>query len=132
MPRHAKRTDKSQAQIVADLRKAGVQVIITNFGDDYPDLLLCAGQQIGWVLAEVKNLGGRFVLSQGQLRFLSEARGYVGVVTDFQEAYTLALKPDKFALQTYQKTRIAQWLLQNPDQESLYVPKFFKLVKGEL
>jgi hypothetical protein len=110
----AKRTDHNQKQIVSDLRDAHRQVHITNFGQDFPDLLTAhAGE---WALLEVKQESGS--LDRGQLRFLANAKGKVAVVTTSREAMNPEyLTPDH-------KAKIHVWLLQNPDQETLSVKKF--------
>ena len=120
----AKRTDKNQASIVADLREAGIQVIVTNMGDNYPDLM-CARYQ--WVLVEIKQPDGN--LKRGQLEFLRDARGYVGVATNFAEAYRLINSPSAYALTPAEQDYIAAWLSQNPTQETLAVKKFFKIIE---
>lgn len=122
----AKRTDKNQASIVADLRKAGIQVIVTNMGDNYPDLM-CARYQ--WVLVEIKQPDGS--LDRGQLEFLRDARGHVAVATTFTEAYRAVMNPQSYAITPKKQERIAFWLSQNPAQETLAVKKFFKIIEGK-
>ena len=120
----AKRTDTNQQSIVDDLRKAGVQAVLTSsMGHDFPDLLL--GHSSKWILAEIKQPKGD--LSRGQLEFFAKSRGPVGVVTDLHEALCLATRPEEFALTYKQKDAIAAWLVQNPSQESLGVGKFRRL-----
>lgn len=117
--RHNKRTDRSQLDIVKDLRARGVQVIVTNFGSSFPDLLI--GYRLrNWLLVEVKEPNGCF--DRGQLQFLADACGPVAVATTADEA-AFALHEGK-ALQTSQKDKIAAWLLRNPTQETLSVKKF--------
>ena len=114
----AKRTDKNQAEIVKLLRRHYGQVIVTNMGDDFPDLL--CGSNGGWTLLEVKQPNG--CLDRGQLKFLSEAHGAVAVVTNIDEAINALWDAD--TLNDEQKVRIAHWLIRNPDQETLSVKKF--------
>lgn len=120
-----KRTDKNQKSIVAKLRDAGIQVIVTNMGDNYPDLM-CARYQ--WVLVEIKQPDGD--LKRGQLEFLSNAKGYIGVVVNFEQAYALIMKPSTHALSPGEQDRIAGWLIRNPTQQTLAVNKFFKIING--
>lgn len=126
MPRFNKRTDKSQKDIVDALRKSGVQVIVTNFGQDFPDLL-CGYRAVsepGWVLIEIKEPDGS--LDRGQLEFIANAKGRVGVATTFDEALALVRATDGISL--LGKDAIDQWLLKNPTQGQLSVKKFRKVI----
>ena len=122
----AKRTDRSQAEIVRQLRECGIKTTLTNMGDDFPDSMTDWHQ---WVLIELKEPAGK--LSRGQMRFIAHSSGHVGVATDFLSAHAIAKWPKLYAINGPAKDRIAAWLLQNPEQESMRVKKFLKLVKGE-
>jgi len=117
----AKRTDKSQSAIVKQLRQRGAQVIVTNFGNDFPDLLIGLAH---WSLVEIKEADGD--LSRGQLQFLSDAKGRVGVATNFDDALEIAAGVGHLTL--LQKEAITKWLYLNHSQQSLSVRKFFKLI----
>lgn len=119
--KYNKRTDKNQAEIVDALRKVGVQVIITNFGQDFPDLL--CGYLGEWRLVEVKQPNGS--LDRGQLEFIANARGVVQVITTIDEAMDMFARGDFNALVT--QHRVHQWLLANPNQKSLSVKKYRNL-----
>jgi hypothetical protein len=123
MTRHAKRTDFNQKEIVDELRSRGVQTVLTNFGENFPDLL--CGYMGDWTLIEVKQPDGS--LDRGQLDWLSIARGRVGVATTPTEAVVLAIGP---GISEVEKDRIAAWLIKNPTQQSLSVKKFRKLING--
>lgn len=125
MPKYAKRTDGNQAEIVSHLRSCGIQVIVTNMGDDFPDLL--CGSAAGWTLLEVKQPDG--CLTRGQLAFISDSRGKVAVVTEKREASTRLWSEDFITAK--QRDLIAEWLIRNPDQEKLRVTKFRKII-GEI
>lgn len=122
MTRHAKRTDKSQKGIVDELRKFGVQVVVTNFGESFPDLL--CGYFCNWALVEIKESDGAF--SRGQLEFLATSKGKCGVATNAQEAFQV-VKNDGH-LYPYEQNKIDVWLIRNPTQQSLSVKKFFKVI----
>lgn len=124
MPKYAKKVDRSQPAIVDELRKRGVQVHVTNFGNDFPDLL-CSGRA-GWVLVEVKEPGGD--LSRGQLEFIAEAKGHVGVATDADEAVALVNFPMLESIAPGKQDRIAAWLVRNPTQKSLSIRKFREVI----
>lgn len=126
MPKFKKKTDANQAGIAAALRQAGIQVIITNFGNDYPDLL-CGWAGV-WILLETKNLNGRGVIERGQLRFLADARGFIAVVCDAEAAIQTVLDPKEYCLANSQQNKIVAWLMRNPTQETLSVKKFFELI----
>jgi len=119
----AKRTDSNQASIVKDLRELGFQVVVTNLGDDYPDLMV--GSKGTWTLIEIKKPDGDF--TRGQLEFLADARGPIGYATDTGEAIGL-IYGDHLTLG--QRIHISQWLIKNPDQQSLSVKKLRKLVNA--
>ena len=123
----AKRTDKNQAEIVEHLRAVGVQTIVTNMGNDFPDLLCGASCWNGWTLLEVKQPSG--CLDRGQLEFLRDATGAVAVVTDVDEATFAVLSGDGL-LGESDREQIAKWLIRNPDQETVSVKKFRKLING--
>lgn len=123
--RHAKRTDVNQSSIVSDLRDEGIQVILTSsMGQDFPDILVC---HIDWVLIEIKTLDGG--LDRGQLSFISNAQGFIGIATDYSSARLLAKWPNDYAITPKQKDLIAIWLLRNPAQKTLAVRAFFKVIK---
>jgi len=119
----AKRTDKNQADIVRDLRLAGVQVLVTNFGDDFPDLL--CGWRGKWTLLEIKKPDGD--ITRGQLEFARDAKGNIGIATTTDEACNVLFGN---TLTSSQQTKIATWLIKNPDQQSLSVKKLRKLVNA--
>lgn len=121
--RFAKKTDRSQPTIVKELRQRGTQVIITNFGNDFPDLLIGGG--VNWSLVEIKEPDGD--LSRGQLEFLANAQGRVGVATDIDTAFAIAHGIGY--LSVLQKDEIGKWLIRNPTQKSLSVRKFFKVIE---
>jgi hypothetical protein len=120
--KYAKRTDGNQSLIVADLRSRGFQVIVTNFGNDFPDLLVGAYGQ--WWLMEVKQPDGE--LDRGQLEFLVKAKGRVVVVTGPEEAYQSVA--DGRTIGQRAKTELDTWLLKNPSQKCLSVRKFRKII----
>lgn len=120
--RHNKRTDGNQKQIVSELKDRGLQVIITNFGLNFPDLLV--GNH-SWILVEVKEVDG--CLDRGQLRFLASARGPVDVVTTADEVISGLMSG---GLRSLQKDKIAAWLIKNPKQETLSMRKF-RVVIGQ-
>jgi hypothetical protein len=122
MPRFNKRTDKNQAEIVKELRRRGVAVTITNFGNDFPDLL-CDVPKF-WSLLEVKEPDGS--IDRGQLKFMSECHGPCAVVTTPDEAW-LTINEGAWLTNAH-KDRIAGWLICNPTQETLSVRKFRKLI----
>ena len=121
--RHAKRTDSNQASIVKDLRKAKFQVIVTNMGDDFPDLIAAFASH--WVMLEIKKPDGDF--TRGQLQFLADAGAPVGFATDTNEAAKMITCG---YLRPAQKAEIAVWLVKNPDQQTLSVKKLRKLVNA--
>src|SRR5688572_10441751 len=125
MPRiYGKRTDKGQAAIVEELRKRGVQVILTSaLGNNFPDLL--CGYSGRWILMEVKGDG---CLDRGQLEFLRDARGPVAVVTNAEEAHAALIN----GIDPQQQQIIAAWLLRNPEQKNLRLNKFRKVLSGEI
>lgn len=123
----AKRTDGNQKAIVEALRKYGAKVIVTNFGDDFPDLL-CSSLTSEWVLMEVKEPHG--CLDRGQLAFLSDVRcGAVAVVTNEDEAID-ALRDEENRLEYREQEAIEKWLIKNPNQQSLSVKKFRKVINA--
>jgi hypothetical protein len=127
MPRFNKKVDANQKGIVSELRQLGIQVILTNMGENYPDLMV--GHGGNWILLEVKNpLGGKFVLDRGQLRFLADARGFVAVVCDPDNAIQAVTDPREYCLSNSQQNKIVAWLVRNPTQETLSVLKFFDLI----
>src|SRR5213076_2556669 len=117
MTRYAKKTDGNQKEIVDGLRRFGARVIITNFGDDFPDLLVSTLTS-EWVLLEVKQPDG--CLDRGQMQFLADVRcGAVAVVTTEDEALD-ALDADGLQrLEYWQQMAIEKWLVKNPTQQSL-------------
>lgn len=120
--RFAKRVDRSQSGIVQALRKMGAQVEVTNMGNDFPDLL--CGMFWQWKLLEVKELDGHF--SRGQLKFLRQALGPVDIVTSEHDAY---LSIQGFRIITpEQQGSITEWLIRNPNQETIRVQKLLKLI----
>lgn len=121
--RFAKRTDRSQSGIVKEMRKYRAQVIVTNMGDDFPDLLVGRRAQ-GWKLTEVKELDGCF--SRGQLKFLAEAHGAVDIVTSKEDAI-ISLKVYR-RLTVDEQARISAWLLTEPNQETIRVQKLLKII----
>lgn len=125
----AKKVDKSQAEIVKMLRGAYVPTtVMSAVGDDFPDLITDFEQ---WVLIEVKDDSlNEAKMSRGQMRFIAKSCGYVGVATDFDSAYNIATEPEKYALSEMAKTRIANWLAENPNQEQLRLKSFFKLIQA--
>lgn len=124
MPIHKKKTDSSQKNIIAEMRQIGIQAIVTNGGKRFPDVLCgWAGQ---WILLEIKELGG--ALSRGQLRFLADSRGPVAIVIGSDAAIQAVTDPNEYCLSNGQRDRIVQWLLRNPDQQSITMNPFFDLI----
>lgn len=124
MTRYAKKVDGNQQPIVDALRKSGVTVIITNWGNDFPDLL--CGKRGRWVLQEVKEPSGS--LDRGQLLFMVNAGGCpIEVVTTPGEALAVMEYPKTFAHYLANQARVAVWLAKNP-QQSLSVKKFRKVI----
>lgn len=123
-PRFRKKVDASQKNIVSEMRKLGIQVIITNAGNDFPDLLCGWANQ--WVLLEIKEQDGR--LDCGQLRFLADANGAVAVVIGADNAIQAVTDPFEYCLSSSQKDKIVKWLLKNPTQESIRMSPFFDLI----
>ncbi len=128
--RFNKRTDHVQNTIVKDLRACGIQVIITNDGFDHPDLL-CGYRGI-WTLLEIKNPlvtnVSKGTMTRGQLEFIADARGPVGVATNFEESRRIIVDQD-WITQREQENIIA-WLIRNPDQQSLSVSKFREMLNA--
>lgn len=123
MPKYAKKVDASQSQIVKDLRDAQVQTIVTNFGNDFPDLLTGFEH---WVLIELKEIDGS--ITRGQLKFISEAKGFIGLATDFDSAFLCAVMPRQYCFRADEQDRIAAWLELNPNVKTIAVRKFFREV----
>jgi hypothetical protein len=126
MPRFAKKTDKSQADIVRELRQCQIQVIVTNMGNDFPDLLVCSSLAPEWVLLEVKEENGK--CSRGQLQFIADAKGYVAMTTTFKRALEIAVVPNVFCFKQEEKDLIAVWLEKNPNVKQIAVRKFFRTI----
>lgn len=120
--RFAKKVDRSQPQIVAALRRTGNQVVVTNMGDNFPDLL--CGVVNYWKLVEVKELDGHF--SRGQIEFLSTCVGPVDIVTGEDDGL-LSLKKRR-SLTPQEKTAMMLWLLRNPEQETIRVKKLLGII----
>lgn len=118
---YAKRTDRSQSQIVNAIR-CYAQVVVTNMGADFPDL--ACGWAHKWKFVEVKELDGHF--SRGQLLFLSQASGPVDVVIGVDDAVG-SIRGDRF-LTPDQQRAIDTWLIRNPDQETIRVKKLLNLI----
>ncbi len=117
--RFNKKVDKCQAEIVKSLRSCGLQVVITNMGDDYPDVMV--GYKGKWILLELKN-PKESSLSRGQLQFIVDAKGPVGVATDFAEAMWIVT--ENKAITQRQQENVIAWMLRNPEQGSLSTTKF--------
>lgn len=88
MPRYASNVDVNQNEIVAALRKAGVQVECTHgVGSGFPDLVC------GWrgktALIEIKY--GNDQLNAAQRTWHEKWAGQVGVARTFDEAMTIIL-----------------------------------------
>lgn len=77
----ARRTDSNQKEIVDALRKVGVQVIVTNTGNDFPDLALAVTDE--WTLAEIKSPTAKFY--RGQIEFIANAQAPVAIFTDVKQ-----------------------------------------------
>lgn len=118
--RFAKKVDRSQSAIVKAFRSAGTQVVVTNSGNDFPDLLVC---KKSWKLVEVKEPDGSF--SRGQLVFLATATGPVDIVVGEDDAM-MSLKEDRF-LSPNEQGRIGIWLATN-DQETISVQKLLTMI----
>ena len=72
MPRYAHRIDANQAQIMRDLRKAGLSVIdLSAVGGGVPDLLVSSRTEM-WLM-ELKTATGR--LNQKQLNWWDKWQG---------------------------------------------------------
>lgn len=126
MTKWNKRTDFNQKGIVDGLRQIGVQAILTNFGQDFPDLL--CGYRDVWVLLEVKEESGSS-LDRGQLKFLANATAPVAVVTTLEEAIEEVTYVGVNKRSRYDYSKIHGWLLANPLQHSLSVKKFRALIQ---
>jgi hypothetical protein len=120
MGKFNKRTDFNQKAIVNDLREMGVQCILTNFGQDYPDLM--CGWRGTWTLLEVK---GEASIDRGQLRFIANSKGPIAVVTNTDEAIA-AVKGA--TITDAGKLEVAKWLVRNATQASLSVNKFREVI----
>jgi hypothetical protein len=123
---YAKRVDRSQPAIVKTLRTTGSQIIVTNMGDDFPDLL--CGTHNYWKLVEVKELDGKF--SRGQLMFLSMATGPVDIITGEADGIRSLTTKRRLTLQEQHEMRI--WLLRNPNQETIRVQKLLGIIGREI
>lgn len=123
--KYAKRTDANQKEIVESLRDIGVQVIVTNFGDSYPDLMIAYST---WVLVEIKDKDTP--VKRGQMEFMAQAKGYVGIALTFEEAKRLARNPEIFALSKKDKDRIATFLCGWSGKQ-MAIGKFRKEVLGK-
>ena len=121
--RFAKKVDRSQSGIVKALRKIGAQVIVTNYGQDFPDLLCGYGGH--WKLLEVKEPDGD--VSRGQLEFIRDSTGYVQIVTNDNEAIN-AMFPGCEGFNRYEKNKITEWLIRNPNQETIRVQKLLTMI----
>lgn len=126
--RFQKRTDKGQLAIVRELEACGIQTIVTNFGESFPDLIVCSPRNLQWVLLEIKEIDGSF--KRGQLQFIADAKGLVGAATDAQTAYSVANSPGEFCFSANDKNRIDVWLSKNLEVKQIAVRKFFKEVLG--
>ena len=81
----AKRTDANQAEIAADLRRAGCQVKdIHAVGHGIPDLLVAHPQAEGNFLFEVKTARGR--LTPDEDRFFDEWPGQAHIIHSAEDA----------------------------------------------
>ncbi len=126
--RFNKRTDHVQNTIVKDLRALGIQVVITNGGFDHPDLL--CGYKGVWTLLEIKNPlvtnVSKGTLTRGQMQFIVDARGPIGVATNLDEAQDIVKWEG--GITEKQKENIIAWLIRNPDQQTLSVSKFREML----
>lgn len=102
------RVDTNHKEIVQKLRDCGIQVEDTSkLGRNFPDLIACKRQ---WVMIELKEFSGK--ISRGQMQFLADAKGFVGVAVDFDGALKIASDPVVYALTKKDKEHITQYLLR--------------------
>lgn len=121
----AKRTDENQAAIVESLRKCGVRTtLLSALGLDVPDLLCGYGSH--WILVEIKKPDSD--ITRGQMRFIADALGYVGVATNAEQARKIVKQPESHAITDGQQTKIVEWLIRHPYQQTLSVRKFMELI----
>ncbi len=90
----AKRTDANQVDIVKALREIGCSVAVTSgAGDGFPDIVAGRGKK-NWLI-EIKD-GNKppsaQKLTTDQVRFHSEWKGQIDIVTSVDEAVNLVLK----------------------------------------
>jgi hypothetical protein len=116
--RFNKRTDNNQAQIVRELRDRRYQVVVTNMGDDFPDLLVSRPVEPFWMLCEIKDTKP---LSRGQLLFIANSKGPICVATTADEVIQ---EVERGGIPQEGKDRLAQWLYKNPMKASLSLRKF--------
>lgn len=122
MPKYAKKVDANQPKIVMELRDQFIQVHLTSsLGNDFPDLLCANGGK--WLLVEIKEIDG--ALDRGQMRFICESKGPVAVCTSSAEVVR-ALGIGGISREGKYKLQV--WLVMNPNQRSLSLTKFRKVI----
>lgn len=119
--RFAKKVDRSQSSIIKTVRQMGGQVYATNFGNDFPDLLI--GWRGAWRLWECKELDGSF--SIGQLRFLAHADAHVDIVTGEEDAI-VSLNSDR-RITDIEQEAILDFMFRT-EQESIRVKKLLGMM----
>jgi hypothetical protein len=124
--KYAKRTDKNQPGIVESLRKCGVNVTVTNMGNDFPDIL--CGYKKTWILLELKMPDSD--ITWGQMAFIADAHGHIGVATNAEDARRIVKEPHLYAITDAQQHQIHQWLVRHPDQGTLSVRRFFEVIEN--
>lgn len=122
--RHAAKSDANQPAIVKALRDMGAQVVIIR---EPVDLLI--GTRGEWKLAEVKDPDcSTTTFKRGQLEFLLEARGPVGILTNISEAVAFLQDDNACQLTSKEEDGLMQWLQENPKQKELALTKFWKVI----
>lgn len=117
--RRAAKIDKNQPAIVKGLRRVGVQVIIPNAGDDFPDIITC--YRNSWVLIEIKDQNTP--MKRGQMQFLADAKGKVGIAMNCEEALSIA--KGEGVLTDKQKNNIAVFL-RTFEGKTMAIRKFLR------
>ena len=127
MKHYGKATDANQKQIIADLRKIGVQVLdLSGTGEGCPDLLTTFNHTC--VLLEIKTEEKDVDFKRGQLETFATWTNYIGFARNFDEAEKVCKQPSQFALSGTEKLKLREWLIRNPKQETLAVNKFLKII----
>jgi len=95
------RPDKNHAEIVGELRGAGVYVEdLRDTGGGVSDIVTYFGYKT--VFIEIKH-GAKAAVKKSQLKFLATWKGHCGIAVDAESAIRLAKEPEKYALDSRQK-----------------------------